>query len=65
MDFSVSADPKGHLKETKKKDKYGDIAREFRKLWNMKVAVTLIGNDALGTVTKWLEKVLTNLEIRG
>ena len=36
-------------------DKYLDIARELKKLWNMKVTFIPIVIGALGTVTKGLE----------
>ena len=37
VDFVVPADHKVRLKENEKKDKYFDLARELKKLWNMKV----------------------------
>ena len=40
------------LKECKKKDKYLDIARELKKLWNMKVTIIPIVIGAFGTVIK-------------
>ena len=43
-------------------DKYLDLARELKKLWNMKVKVIPIVVGAHGTVPKGLEK---GLEIRG
>ena len=39
VDFAIPADYKVKLKESKKKDKYLDLARELKKLWNMKVTV--------------------------
>ena len=42
------------LKESGKKDKYLDIAREYKRLWNMEVTVIPIVIGALGTVTKGL-----------
>ena len=53
------------LKEIEKKDKYLDLARELKKLWNMKVTIIPIMNGAFGTTTKGLLKVLEDLEIRG
>ena len=53
------------LKESEKKDKYLDLARELKKLWNMKVTIMPIVIGAFGTVTKGLEKGLEDLEIRG
>ena len=52
------------LKESEKKDRYLDLARELKKLWNMKVTFILIVIGALGTVTKILIKGLEDLEIR-
>ena len=40
------------LKESEKKDKYQDLARELRKLWNRKVTFIQIIFGGLGTVTK-------------
>ena len=49
-------------KKKKKRDKYKDIARELKKLWNMKVTVILIVIGALGTLTKGLVQGLKGLE---
>ena len=65
VDFAVPADHRVKLKENEKMDKYLDLARELKKLWNMKVKVIPIVVGALGTVPKGLEKSLENLEIRG
>ena len=54
MDFAVPADHRVKLKENEKKDKYLDLAKELKKLWNMKVTVIPIVIGALGTVTKGL-----------
>ena len=62
VNFAVPADHRVKLKENEKMDKYLDLARELKKLWNMKVKV-IVG--ALGTVPKGLERGLENLEIRG
>ena len=62
VDFAVPAD---HLKESEKKDKYFDLARELKKLWNMKVTIVPIVISALGTVTKGLLKGLEDLEVSG
>ena len=65
VDFAVPADHRVKLKENEKIDKYLDLARELKKLWNMKVKVIPIVVGALGTVPKGLERGLENLEIRG
>ena len=65
MDFAVQADHRIKLKESEKKDKYLNLARELKKLWNMKVTVIPLVIGALGTVTKGLVKGLEDLKIRG
>ena len=65
MDFPVPTDHKVKLKECEMRDKYLDLARELKKLWNMKVTNIPIVIDALGTVIKgWLQWV-EDLEITG
>ena len=51
------------LKECEKRDKYPGLARELKKLWNMKVTIIQIMIGAFVTVTKWLLKGLENLEV--
>ena len=46
-------------------NKYGDPARELKKLYYMKVMVIPIVFDALVTITKGLVKRLEDSEIRG
>ena len=62
VDFAV---PRINLKESEKKDKYLDLARELKKLWNMKVTIVPIVIGALHTVTKGLLKGLEDLEVGG
>ena len=50
MDFAIPVDHRVKIKENKSRDKYLDLARELKKLWNMKVTVVPIVVDALGTV---------------
>ena len=64
-DFAISANHRVKLKESKKNDKYQDLARELKKLWNMKVTIIPIVIGALGTVTKGLIQGLEDLEITG
>ena len=64
VDVAVLVDHRVKLKKADKKDKYLDLARELKKLWNMKVTFTPIVIGPLGTVTKGLIKVLEDLEIR-
>ncbi len=53
------------LKECEKKDKYLDLARESKKLWNMQVTIIPIVIGAFGTVIKGLLKGLEDLEVGG
>ena len=39
VDFAVPADHRVKLKEYEKRDKYLELGRELKKLWNMKVTV--------------------------
>ena len=56
VDFAVPANHRVKLKESEKKDKYLNLARELNKLWNIKVIFILIAIGILGTVTKGLIK---------
>ena len=49
VDFSVPADIQN---KTKRMDKYLDLARELKKLWNMNGTIVLIVIGAFGTKTK-------------
>ena len=65
MDFSVPANHIIKLKKSEKRDKYLDLSRELKKLWNMKVTVKPIVIGAFGTVAKGLLKGLEDLEVGG
>ena len=65
MDFAVPANHRVKLKECEKRDKYLDLVRELRKLWNMKATIILIIISTLGTVTKGSIQGLEDLEISG
>ena len=47
------------------KNKYFDLARELKKLWNMKVTIVPIVIGAFGTITKGLFKGLEDSEVGG
>ena len=53
------------IKENEKIDKYLNLARELRKLWNMRVTVIPGEVGSLGTVPKELKRRLEELEIIG
>ena len=63
VDFAVPADYR--IKLNVKKDKYLDLARELKKLWNMKVTIIPFVIGTFGTVTKGLLKGLEELEVGG
>ena len=63
--FAVSADHRIKLKESEKKDKYMDFARELKKIWNVKVTIILIVIGVFGAVCKGLLKRLADLEFSG
>ena len=65
VDFAVPANHRVKLKECEKKDKYLDLARELKKLWNMQVTIIPIVISAFGIVTKGLLKGMENLEVGG
>ena len=65
VDFAVPADYRMNLKECEKKDKYLDLARELKKVWNMQVTIIPIVIDAFETRTKGLLKGLEDLEVGG
>ena len=65
VDFAVPVDHRIKLKECEKKDKYRDLARELKKLWNRNVMIVPIVIGAFGTVTKRFLKGLEDLEFGG
>ena len=54
MDMVITADHRIKLKESDKSDKYQDLARELKKLRNIKEAIKPIAIGALVTVTERL-----------
>ena len=65
VDFAIPADHRIKRRECEKKDKYLELARELKKLWDMKVTIISIVTGALGTLTKGLLKGLDDLEVGG
>ena len=45
MDFAIPADHCVKLKESEKRDKYLNVARELKKLWNMRVGIGALGKE--------------------
>ena len=65
VDFVFQANHRVKLKDGEKRDKYQDLARELKRLLNMKVTVIPIVVGTLGTIPKRLVKRPEDLEIRG
>ena len=65
VDFAVPAEHRIKLKKSGKKDKYLNLARELKKLWNMKVTIIPIVIGAFFSVSKGLLKGLEELEVWG
>ena len=65
MDFAVAANHRVILKENEKKYKHIDLARELKKLWNIKVTFIPIVIGALCAVTEELIRKLEDLEAGG
>ena len=65
VDFAIPPDHRVKIKESEKIDKFLDLARKLKKLWNMKVKVIPIVNGVFRTIPKGLVKGLEDLKIRG
>ena len=65
MDFAIAEDRRIKLEKSENRDKYQDLARYMKKLWNLKVTVIPIVIGALGTIPKRLVTEVENLEMRG
>ena len=65
VDFAVPADHRIKWKESEKKDKHLDLARQLKKLWNMNVTIIPIVIGAFGKITKGLLKGLEDMEVVG
>ena len=65
FDFAFPVNHRINLKECEKKDKYIGLARELKKLWNMKVTFEAVVIGAFGTITKGLLKGAKDLEFGG
>ena len=63
--FAVLAGRRIILEECEKKDKYLDLAWDFKKLWSMKMTIIPIVIGSFGTVTKGLLKGMEDLEFGG
>ena len=62
-DVAIPYDTRVDNKEVKKIEKYLDLVRELKRVWNMKVTVVPLVVAALGTPAKALEKRLKGIGI--
>ena len=65
VDFVVPTGYRVKLTKSEKRDQYRDLAKELKKLWNMKMMVIPIVIGILDTVTKGMVLGLEDLEIKG
>ena len=65
VEFAVPVDHRVKIKESKNIDKYSDLARELKKLWNMKVMVISVVIGVFGMVSNGLEERLEEWGIGG
>ena len=63
IDFGIPYDTRVHDKEVEKIEKYLDLVRKLKKVWNMKVIVVSLVVGALSTPAKELEKRLKTIGI--
>ena len=63
IDFTIPYDTRVDNEEVEKIEKYLDLARELKKVWNIKVAVVLLVVETLGKPPKALEKRLKTIGI--
>ena len=63
IDFAIPYDTRVHDKEVEKIDKYLDLAKKLKKVWDIKVIVIPLVVGALGTPAKELEKRLKTIGI--
>ena len=54
MDLAILADNRGKIKESEKGDKYLDLVRELKKLWDMRAKVIPVGIGVLWMIPKGL-----------
>ena len=61
IDIAVPGDSRVESMENEKVQKYQDLARELRKLWQVKVKVVPVVVGALGAIPNALEKHLKEI----
>ena len=64
MDFAIPAQHGIKSKEREKRDKYLELARELKKLWNMKLTLIPTVFGALGMILKGLVRNWKTYELK-
>ena len=64
-ELAVPVDQIFKIKESEKRDKYLDFARELGKLWNMRVAVILFVIGGFGIIHRSLGREREEMKIEG
>ena len=64
IDFTIPYDSGVDSKEIEKMEKYQDLVRELKKLWDMKIVIIPIVLGALRTTLKTLQKGMKDIEIK-
>ena len=63
IDFAIPYDSRVNKKEAEKIEKYQDLAREIKRLWNTQVKIVPVVIGALGTTPRLLPKRLKDIGI--
>ena len=64
VDLALPADLRLKVKESEKKDRYLEFARELKRLWKLKVTIMPVIFGLLSRITKEIAKRLEELKIR-
>ena len=63
IDVAIQEDSGVKEKEFEKVEKYENLARELRRMWEVKTSVVRIVLGALGTVPLWLKGILKGIDV--
>ena len=63
IDFAVPGDSIIEEKEKEKIEKYQDLRRELRKIWNLRVKIIPLAVGSLGAIRKQFDKRLKKIGI--
>ena len=63
IDFAVPGDSRIEEKEKEKIEKYQDLGRELKKLWNLRVKIIPLVVGSLGAIPKQFDKRLEDIGV--